>query len=111
MKQHHYPLIEGLGDWLCAYLISGSIVLLTGGGTLLLFAVALFIIILLSFALNFTLFKFACYILALIFCLVATLAILPIQQELTATWLVIGFMLMTHIFLTYRYYKIKIYKK
>ena len=106
LAKPRYNFLEGVTDWLSAYMISGTIAAFVGGGLWVLIGVAILIIILLAFMMYRPKAKFRIYVMALALYVAALISLIirTGNQPLNALWvmlLVLGF---TQAVLTVRYY-------
>ena len=105
-----YPFLEGITDWLTAYMLSGVLVGMLGmGGLWLLIGSAIVLMVVLAFLVNFpkTKFKIYAFGLAVYIAYLISQIITTGNQTLSIPWVLMIVLGLTQAILTVRYYQIK----
>lgn len=106
-----YPFLEGITDWLTAYMLSGVLVGMLGmGGLWLLIGSAIVLMVILAFSVNFpkTKFKIYAFGLAVYIAYLISQIITTGNQTLSIPWVLMIVLGLTQAILTVRYYQIKL---
>lgn len=108
---NRYPIIEGISDWLTAYILSGLLMSLLGVGSLLaMFGLSIFLIVFLTFMMHNYKLKFNLYLFALVAYVIKLIVMMwqTEQSALTNAWLIFIIIGMTQAILTVRYYRTRL---
>ena len=106
-----YPFLEGITDWLTAYMLSGVLVGMLGmGGLWLLIGSAIVLMVVLAFLVNFpkTKFKIYAFGLAIYIAYLISQIITTGNQTLSIPWVLMIVLGLTQAILTVCYYQIKL---
>lgn len=109
----HYPFLEGITDWLTAYMLGGVLVGILGvGGLWLLIGSAVFLMAVLAFSVNFpkTKFKIYAFGLAVYIAYLISQIIATGNPSLSVPWVLMIVLGLTQAILTVRYYQNKLKK-
>lgn len=106
-----YPFLEGITDWLTAYMLGGVLVGILGmGGLWLLIGSVIVLMVILAFLVNFpkTKFKIYAFGLAVYFAYLISQSITTGNQTLSIPWVMMIVLGLTQAILTVRYYQNKL---
>lgn len=108
-----YPFLEGITDWLTAYMLGGvSVSMLGMGGLWLLIGSVIVLMVILAFSVNFpkTKFKIYAFGLAVYFAYLISQSITTGNQTLSIPWVLMIVLGLTQAILTVHYYQNKLKK-
>lgn len=108
-----YPFLEGITDWLTAYMLGGVLVSMLGmGGLWLLIGSVIVLMVILAFSVNFpkTKFKIYAFGLAVYFAYLISQSITTGNQTLSIPWVLMIVLGLTQAILTVHYYQNKLKK-